>query len=167
MELTTATFSILSRIVPHAAHPAQCHPRQLSLSFSILSRIVPHAACSSAIASCSAGVFQYPLADRPSCSSVSVPYSLISLLFQYPLADRPSCSPRCSVPRSYVPGPPFSILSRIAPHAASAYAANEPDDIHFQYPLADRPSCSHSMLQAQCSSCGPFSILSRIAPHAA
>src|SRR5581483_3064163 len=111
--------------------------------------------------------------------------------FQYPLADRPSCSLRLDVTHNRV-WQPFSILSRIVPHAAQDRPCRLPFYTYFQYPLADRPSCSQHTPNALCpadhlsvSSRGSslmqlcmlycivatcvstFSILSRIVPHAA
>src|SRR5579885_3416995 len=80
--------------------------------------------------------FQYPLADRASCSLLLVVPVTCALFFQYPLADRASCS-----------------LQRF-PCA--------PTNKDFQYPLADRASCSEPPPAPAPLSAQTFSILLRI-----
>src|SRR5579885_2019893 len=95
---SSTTFSILVRIDPHAAHRYDCRRRnssRLSVSscgstlmqhtaisgrrdaprpFSILVRIDPHAAMIYQKRCSSSYIFQYPRADRPSCSLLSISF---------------------------------------------------------------------------------------------
>src|SRR5579883_2808458 len=115
-----------------------------ALTFSILVRIDPHAACSaSLVCGPTARIFQYPRADRPSCSQkIAVLFQQLVKDFQYPRADRPSCSPP-------------------APRQTANNAST------FQYPRADRPSCSRTATPVFVAVQVTFSILVRIDPHAA
>src|SRR5579883_2089117 len=162
-------------------------------SFSILVRIDPHAADSPAYLAATCIPFQYPRADRPSCSS--------RRLLLYPPAVNLSVSscgstlmqPRLRFAVSARNDHSFSILVRIDPHAAPRALFERWHQLHdFQYPRADRPSCSDDIPEAvlivihlSVSSCGStlmqpwsvllpfavtepaFSILVRIDPHAA
>ncbi len=134
-------FNILVRIDPHAAISSSGHAPMESSSFSILVRIDPHAADSGRARASGIRAFQYPRADRPSCSGWTIRDSVVHITFQYPRADRPSCS---------------NVVFR--PYPGFPYA--------FQYPRADRPSCSYRAQRCGQRAHASFSILVRIDPHA-
>src|SRR5579885_371850 len=137
-------------------------------SFSILVRIDPHAADSPAYLAATYITFQYPRADRPSCSS--------RRLLLYPPAVNLSVSscgstlmqPRLRFAVSARNNHSFSILVRIDPHAAPRALFERWHQLHdFQYPRADRPSCSTPLRLPAPEQQQAFSILLRIDPHAA
>src|SRR5579883_2557358 len=137
-------------------------------SFSILVRIDPHAADSPAYLAATCIPFQYPRADRPSCSS--------RRLLLYPPAVNLSVSscgstlmqPRLRFAVSARNNHSFSILVRIDPHAAPRALFERWHQLHdFQYPRADRPSCSTPLRLPAPEQQQAFSILVRIDPHAA
>src|SRR5579883_2579373 len=165
---SSTTFSILVRIDPHAAHRYDCRRRnssRLSVSscgstlmqhtaisgrrdaprpFSILVRIDPHAAMIYQKRCSSSYIFQYPRADRPSCSPGlcychSPLLNLLSVSSCGSTLMQPKYCPRRTVWHALT----FSILVRIDPHAALLHHGKLP-----------------TML-------APFSILVRIDPHAA
>src|SRR5437660_6977500 len=61
-------FSLLCRIVPHAARYNLLRDPSITASFSLLCRIVPHAAVIHVTGKKRQNAFQSPLSDRSSCS---------------------------------------------------------------------------------------------------
>src|SRR5579883_2572857 len=137
-------------------------------TFSILVRIDPHAAKIDASCLVSANrIFQYPRADRPSCSG----FASISGSYMYTLSVSSCGSTLMQLPQAAALSSccePFSILVRIDPHAAPRALFERWHQLHdFQYPRADRPSCSTPLRLPAPEQQQAFSILVRIDPHAA
>src|SRR5579885_1643674 len=113
------------------------------------------------------GHFQYPRADRPSCSNmISGLINNISSVFQYPRADRPSCSVALVQVREA--GACLSVSS-CGSTLMQPYLAL---DTRLWKVLLSVSSCGSTLMQRtqeeqERAAYEPFSILVRIDPHAA
>src|SRR5579883_2000383 len=136
-------------------------------SFSILVRIDPHAADSPAYLAATCIPFQYPRADRPSCSS--------RRLLLYPPAVNLSVSscgstlmqPRLRFAVSARNNHSFSILVRIDPHAAHSYDCRRRNSSRLSVSSCGSTLMQHTAISGRRDAPRPFSILVRIDPHAA
>src|SRR5581483_9797053 len=113
------------------------------------------------------GDFQYPLADRPSCSTpgvVSVPDCA-----KLSVSSRGSSLMQHILPpsRCWIIWDTFSILSRIVPHAASTSTSQYWNASPLSVSSRGSSLMQHRYRYDERRRWNPFSILSRIVPHAA